>query len=450
MAIVAIAAIKTFLFATIATIATTIYLKEMNQLNQEDQLLPKLELDKKRFRVKECPCGKSNKDGKFVPYVGYEEKGYCHSCGGTFLPELPAYSQSDPISSKRSKFKPGGFIQKKQPDSPSFTPKGILVESLVDYAQNHFVSFLNSRFGKETTEELINLYLIGTSNCWKGSTVFWQIDIEGKIRGGKITLYNPKNGKRVQKPFNHFNWMHSFLSLPGYKLEQCFFGEHLLKKNSKPVAIVESEKSAIIGSFYLPEFIWLASGGLEHLKQQKCNVLLGRHVVLFPDLAGYNKWQQLATELTGFASIKVFDLLEKGATEEERNQKLDIADYLLKSPKAPVLPEPIISNSYQDSVQDQPIVVPILHSGNTQKHFTGPGPEESENWEEEIKELEAYFLNTPFPLKPIQLNQCSTITDIGKFVKSHLETVKRYNGKRSFLPYLERLRQLKKLAQITG
>ena len=55
--------------------------------------LLKLELDKKRFRVKHCPCGKDNKDGKFVPYVGHENKGYCHSCGETFLPELPKVEQ---------------------------------------------------------------------------------------------------------------------------------------------------------------------------------------------------------------------------------------------------------------------------------------------------------------------------------------------------------------------
>ena len=31
--------------------------------------LPELKFDKKRNRVKFCPCGKDNKDGKFVPYV---------------------------------------------------------------------------------------------------------------------------------------------------------------------------------------------------------------------------------------------------------------------------------------------------------------------------------------------------------------------------------------------
>ena len=101
-------------------------------------------------------------------------------------------------------------------------------------------------------------------------------------------LYNPNTGKRVEEPKNYFSWMHSYLKLSNYKLDQCFFGEHLLKENKKPVAIVESEKSAIVASFYLPEFIWLASGGLQHLNQQKCNVLLARNVVLFPDLGGTN------------------------------------------------------------------------------------------------------------------------------------------------------------------
>jgi len=66
--------------------------------------LPKLNLDKKRFLVKYCPCGKSNKDGKFVPYVGYDEKGYCHSCCETFLPELPQPGQwNTPTRSYRPK-----------------------------------------------------------------------------------------------------------------------------------------------------------------------------------------------------------------------------------------------------------------------------------------------------------------------------------------------------------
>lgn len=259
-------------------------------------------------------------------------------------------------------------------------------------------------------------------------------------------LYNPKTGKRVQEPRNYFNWIHSYVKLPDYQLEQCLFGEHLLVDNSKPVAIVESEKTAIIASLYLPEFIWLASGGLDQLNQQKCNVLLGRDVVLFPDLEGTNTWQQLATELSGFASIRVFALLEKEATDEERKQKLDIADYLLKSSLAPSLPEslpPKTTGSLQGISPGHIIIVPNLSSGKVHEKFPEVEPAELDSWEEEIKELEDFFTNILLPTS-IKIGKGSTITDTRKFIQSHLRFVKRYNGKRIFLPYLERLRELEK------
>ena len=53
------------------------------------------------------------------------------------------------------------------------------------------------------------------------------------------------------------------LNLPNYNLKQCLFGEHLLSEiPTKPVAIVESEKSALVATHYMPEFIWLATGGI--------------------------------------------------------------------------------------------------------------------------------------------------------------------------------------------
>jgi hypothetical protein len=66
------------------------------------------------------------------------------------------------------------------------------------------------------------------------------------------------------------------------------FGEHLLIDKTKPVAIVESEKTAVIASVYLPQFIWVAVGSLTNLNAEKCNVLKGRTVTLFPDLNGFD------------------------------------------------------------------------------------------------------------------------------------------------------------------
>ena len=240
--------------------------------------LPKLELDKKRFRVKSCPCGKSNKDGKFVPYTGYENKGYCHSCGETFLPEL--------VKAEQWNTSPPKAYSNRRTIAPhskpvSFIPVQVFKDSLKSHEANHFVKYLIDLFGIEVTNELISKYFIGTSKHWPGATVFWQIDKSGKIRTGKIMLYNADTGKRIKEPFNHIQWVHKLINCPTFELKQCLFGEHLLHDKTKPVAIVESEKTAIIASVYLPQFIWLSVGGVDGLNTEKCSVLKGRNVTLF-------------------------------------------------------------------------------------------------------------------------------------------------------------------------
>jgi hypothetical protein len=91
---------------------------------------------------------------------------------------------------------------------------------------------------------------------------------------------------------------------------------------------VESEKTAVIASAYLPEFIWLAAGNADGLNSSKCSVLKGRNVKLFPDLNAFDKWKRKAEGFSHIATFQVSDLLEKSASEAERRKGLDIADYL--------------------------------------------------------------------------------------------------------------------------
>lgn len=67
-------------------------------------------------------------------------------------------------------------------------------------------------------------------------------------------------------------------------LFNAFFGEHLIKKSNKTIAIVESEKTACIMSLLFQKYIWLAAGSLNGLNDQKMEVLKNRKIILYPDL----------------------------------------------------------------------------------------------------------------------------------------------------------------------
>ena len=307
--------------------------------------LPPLKFDKNRFRVKECPCGRNNKDGKFSPYVGYDDKGYCHSCSKTFLPELPKQEDnlnySKPASTIKSKIKSTMNNYPTKPiintSSPVHTDifKNSMLQSLQRGMDNYLTDFLLNRFDKDIVQTAMGEYYIGSSSSWwPRATMFWLIDLKGRIRSGKIMLYDGTTGKRVQAPKNCITWEHIVLKLENFKLDGCLFGEHLLRKYPhKIVAIVESEKTALIASIYFPEFIWLSTGGISNLSIEKCKVLGGRTVILYPDLNAYDNWVKIAKELSIHikdSNFRISSLLEERATEEERKGKLDLADYLLR------------------------------------------------------------------------------------------------------------------------
>lgn len=243
-------------------------------------------------------------------------------CGYHYTPKK--YFADNGITGNQTPYVPP--TPKPQPPT-SYIDPGIFKKSLSAYGANNLVKFLLTIFDHNTVNKLISKYSIGTSSHWPGATVFWQIDEMGRIRTGKVMLYNPSTGKRVKEPFTHFNWTHKVLKLADFNLKLCLFGEHLIKVNpGKPVAIVESEKTAIIASVYLPEFIWLAVGGLSQLTAERCKSLKGRTVVLYPDLNAYDKWKIKGDEF----GYKTSNVLENKATEEEKRQGLDIADYLLR------------------------------------------------------------------------------------------------------------------------
>lgn len=405
-----------------------------------------------------CPACKQTRC--FVFYIDTEtgqplapSVGKCNhesNCGYHYKPKQ--YFQDNHISIDTTQAKAYNKPKPAAPPRPklfSVIPDEMVTASLQQqfYQVNNFVQFLTGLFGVEITEQLVCTYFVGTSKHWPGASIFWQIDGKAKARTGKIMLYSPLTGKRVKEPFDHITWVHSALKLPDYELQQCLFGEHLLRDKTKPVAIVESEKTAIIASVYLPQFIWLATGGKQGLNAEKCRILAGRTGVLFPDLKMFDAWNSKVKEISNLARFKVSDLLELKAPEAERTAGLDLADYLLRFDYRIFRhPELMPAEPTLQSMQPEPPLQPVM------KPIEPPEPmvkkPQPGNWNPEITELKTYFKSITLPCKPVKLNPVETILNMVTFIDNHLAVVEANNGKPTFLPYLERLQELKQYLTI--
>lgn len=189
--------------------------------------------------------------------------------------------------------------------------KEVMDSSQRKYYDNNFYLYLIALFCNEKVQEVFKLYNIGTSKNWKGATIFWQVDNQERIRGGKILLYDVQNCRRVKKPYNHISWVHSKLNIENFHLQQCLFGLHLINLNKK-IALVEAEKTVVIMALFMPEYIWLATGSKQNFKYDILDPLKGREIIAFPDKSEFADWNTKAIQLNrqGF-NITVSDYVEK-------------------------------------------------------------------------------------------------------------------------------------------
>ncbi len=98
--------------------------------------------------------------------------------------------------------------------------------------------------------------------------------------------------------------------------------------------LVESEKTAVVMSHFIPDYIWLATGGKNGcFNSEVMQVLKGREVTLIPDLGATEQWKEKSALLSGICKrVVVSNVLECTSDEEQRSQGLDIADFFLYSP----------------------------------------------------------------------------------------------------------------------
>ena len=263
----------------------------------------------------------------------HETVGRCdheNSCAYHYPPKQYFADNNIPFDKKKEYTPSQKPIHKPKPQA-SYIDKKVLKGYLRDDENNNFTMWLVKLVGVEQASEAIRRYCVETYK--HDGTVFWQIDLQGKTRAGKIMFYDV-TGHRRKDVMPPVQWVHNILELPDFKLSQCFFGEHLLHDDTKTVTIVESEKTAVIASAYFPNVIWLATGGSNGLRIDKCQCLKERTVVLFPDAGMFDKWSEKAKELSTICNVTISDLVEKNATDQERKAGYDLADYLEKPPFA--------------------------------------------------------------------------------------------------------------------
>lgn len=167
---------------------------------------------------------------------------------------------------------------------------------------------------------------IQLQNC-RECAAFPYIDTNGNVHSIKVVPYDKANGHRIKGK-------RSGADMQLYKPQQnkgAYFGTHLLADSTTaPIAIVESEKSALIGALFAPNFIWIATGGKEYLGQNhihKLEPFKGRVIHVYPDADAVEDWRKHVDDMrsNGYNVIYRDDIIAKYPPES----KIDIADLMI-------------------------------------------------------------------------------------------------------------------------
>lgn len=381
-----------------------------------------------------------------------------------------------------------------------FIPKDVFYKTRKEYEINTFIQNLLNNiafpFESKDIEQIIAQYHLGTitKGYRKGATTFPFIDIDNNVRAIQVKKFD-KHNHTIGTDFLHSiiekhykrnkqqipNWLKAY-SKNETKVS-CLFGEHLLSKHPlNPVALVEAPKTAIYGTLYFgfpnnpKNLLWLAVYNLSSLNINKCKTLKGRNVYLFPDLSkegkAFNLWSNKAQKIQQQLEnsfFKVSDLLEELAPNQDKEEGKDIADYLIKLDWHKFKKKEIKNIlKIVPKIETESTKINADKTNNTSSKGSINKPEQiqtettkiqleetyihqekqSINWNEQIEELESFFKNIKLTKKDIKLNQCTTISNPNKFITSHLATVKANNGNLIYLPYLERIQELKVILKV--
>ena len=166
-------------------------------------------------------------------------------------------------------------------------------------------------------------YYLGKTRS--GKTMFWMIDDMMQPLDARIGDTWVSQLLKQREPLLEY-----------WPVKHCLFGEHLLIHQNN-VSIVESEQSAVILSELFPESIWLAYVYTANLTPQLMQPLQGRNVTIYPrtdpTMSNYVFFLEYAEHVRKHYDInlRIDSTLEHNATAEQKEQCIDILEFILKS-----------------------------------------------------------------------------------------------------------------------
>lgn len=265
-------------------------------------------LEKYRNRSSRYPCPACGDKHSFTRYICIETGRHVHesvgrcdhesSCGYHYTPSQ--FFRDNPWDAEQIKVP----IARRRPLPPPPDPVYLdprLVGNRMS-PDSSFFSWLQSKVGQQEATDALHRFRLGATLPGKFKTpavIFWQIDKFGNVHDGKMMWYRT-DGHREK----YMTWVSSRLKAAGLYPDQdtvkCLFGEHQLIAEhllpdiaSSKVVLVESEKSAIVGSCLWPRYIWMATCGCGGLNRDKLRPLHGHHVLVIPDAGEYGKWDEI-------------------------------------------------------------------------------------------------------------------------------------------------------------
>lgn len=190
-----------------------------------------------------------------------------------------------------------------------------------------FQPFINAgRLTEEQMRRACDRYHLGKTRS--GQPIYWMIDdmmtpLDAHIGEGWISTLLKK-----REPLLEY-----------WRVMHCLFGLHLTTDSDKPISIVEREAAAVVLSEICPESIWLSYATSSHLMPDLFAPLEGRTVTIYPrtdpTMSTYVFFLDLAEHVREQLDIDLHidGTLEEYATEAQKEQCVDVLDFLIDSLK---------------------------------------------------------------------------------------------------------------------